>query len=422
MTISHKLFSLGGLLVAPLLLGSGALAGDHTRTPRDDGDVLMYALPLSALGATFLYDDKAGRQDYYKIMLSTALTVEGTKRLVGKLRPDGGSRNSYPSGHTAAAFSGASFLQHRYGAAWGVPAYVLAAYTGYSRVWADAHHVDDVIAGASIAVLNTLFWSEPMDGPLQVQAQAIEEGMAISFNYFGSDHSTVPNPQRYKSSFTFSFGPAHLQHNIVGDSSGSSNFDTEHLRKINDPTTTSLVSWQRRLDKHWELSASAQPFEARDVGTVDQDFSFGSLDFRVGDRVLSRYRKYEVELGASYYLLDTARWALSLGAGAHFQYTSMELVNSAAQSAKKNLHTVTPTVNGILTYRFNPRWSTHLMGHYGELSKINIQTYSVGVNYLIDDRWSTALNYSDLQREIGTASFYDDTRYKIYSISLSYSF
>ena len=50
------------------------------------------------------------------------------------------------------AFSGASFFDGRYGRAWGIPAYVGAVFTGYSRVYAEAHFVDDVVAGASIVL------------------------------------------------------------------------------------------------------------------------------------------------------------------------------------------------------------------------------------------------------------------------------
>ena len=48
------------------------------------------------------------------------------------------------------AFSGATFLQKRYGWSYGLPAYALATFVGYSRVAADRHHWWDCAAGAAI--------------------------------------------------------------------------------------------------------------------------------------------------------------------------------------------------------------------------------------------------------------------------------
>ena len=57
------------------------------------------------------------------------------KRIIRKERPEGRNLfDAFPSGHTSAAFSGASFIQRRYGWKYGKYAYILAAVVGVSRV------------------------------------------------------------------------------------------------------------------------------------------------------------------------------------------------------------------------------------------------------------------------------------------------
>ncbi len=71
------------------------------------GDIIQIALPLGALGATFIADDKEGRWQFTKSFGAGWLTTRGLKILVGKTRPNSGNQESFPSGHTFGAFSGA---------------------------------------------------------------------------------------------------------------------------------------------------------------------------------------------------------------------------------------------------------------------------------------------------------------------------
>lgn len=62
---------------------------------------------------------------------------------------------SFPSGHAATAFAGATallrFLPRR-----AVPLYVLAAAIAWSRVYVGVHYVSDVVVGAGLGVATTL--------------------------------------------------------------------------------------------------------------------------------------------------------------------------------------------------------------------------------------------------------------------------
>lgn len=72
-------------------------------------------------------------------------------------RPDGSSRNSFPSGHTATAFAAATMLHHEYGgrSVWySVGGYTAAVATGISRILNNRHWISDVVAGAGIGIVS----------------------------------------------------------------------------------------------------------------------------------------------------------------------------------------------------------------------------------------------------------------------------
>jgi membrane-associated phospholipid phosphatase len=125
-------------------------------------DVLRILIPASAYGMTYLKDDKTGRSQFLKTFLSTAGVTYGLKLAVDKERPDGGS-HSFPSGHASIAFSGASFIQKRYGWKPGIPAYMAASLAGWICIETDRHYVEDVLTGAAIGTACTYIFTKPFD-------------------------------------------------------------------------------------------------------------------------------------------------------------------------------------------------------------------------------------------------------------------
>ena len=82
-----------------------------------------------------------------KALAETTLITQALKAIVREKRPDGGARDSFPSGHASAAFAMATTLaEYRPHYKW--LAYCVAAYIGWSRVEADRHYWYDVAAGA----------------------------------------------------------------------------------------------------------------------------------------------------------------------------------------------------------------------------------------------------------------------------------
>jgi hypothetical protein len=76
------------------------------------------------------------------------------KEVINSPRPDGSDAKSFPSGHTATAFTGAEFVRMEYGWGWGICAYALATGVGVLRINNDKHWFSDVLTGAGIGIFS----------------------------------------------------------------------------------------------------------------------------------------------------------------------------------------------------------------------------------------------------------------------------
>lgn len=116
------------------------------------GDILRLALPAAALGSTLIFRDQRKSTLRFAASLGTTVALSySLKRIIDKERPNGG-RYSFPSGHASMAFTGAAFLDRRFGWKVGVPAYLLASYTGWTRLYANKHDYWDIMGGAVIGI------------------------------------------------------------------------------------------------------------------------------------------------------------------------------------------------------------------------------------------------------------------------------
>ncbi len=145
-------------------------------------DVAVIAMPVATLAGIIIERDWTG----LKQGALTAVTEVGAslilKYAIREKRPDGSNFHSFPSGHTGIAFANATFLQRRYGWKFGVPAYVLATYVGWGRVYAKKHHWWDVVAGAAIGAGAALIYTRPFaeKHELSLVPSAGPGGMSLS--------------------------------------------------------------------------------------------------------------------------------------------------------------------------------------------------------------------------------------------------
>ena len=107
-----------------------------------------------------------GRSDWPRLLASAGMSyaimagfVNGIKYTAKEMRPDGSTANSWPSGHTATSFVGATLLHKEYGLTrspwWSVAGYGVATATGVMRVLNNRHWISDVMSGAGIGIMST---------------------------------------------------------------------------------------------------------------------------------------------------------------------------------------------------------------------------------------------------------------------------
>ncbi|SFG08004.1 MULTISPECIES: phosphatase PAP2 family protein [Salegentibacter] len=148
------------------------------------GDASVILLPVSAFATSLILKDKTGSWQFTKgFLLNLAVTGAG-KYLINKERPLQGGGYAFPSGHTSVAFQGASFFHRRYGFKYSIPAYILAGFTGYSRLNAKRHDGWDVLAGAAIGIGSTFFFTTPYeDQQMEVTFSSGDDAYLLGFRY-----------------------------------------------------------------------------------------------------------------------------------------------------------------------------------------------------------------------------------------------
>ena len=158
----------------------------QNKTITTSGDILQIAIPAVALGSTFIWndDDTKPTWQFIKAYGSGLILEQALKHIVLKPRPDGSDNYSFPSGHTTSAFSGAAFIQRRYGWKYGIPSYVLASYVGYTRIQAKKHDGWDVLGGAVIGIGTSYLFTKPYSKKkVDVSLNRMDGGYTIGFNY-----------------------------------------------------------------------------------------------------------------------------------------------------------------------------------------------------------------------------------------------
>lgn len=155
----------GGLALLEFLAAQPAAARSGVEVA---ADVLQLALPAAGLGVALGTRDTEGAGQLLVSGGASLVTTEILKVGIDAQRPRGGGGQSFPSGHAAAAFAGASFLARRYGLRVGLPALGAASFVAWSRVHTHDHHVEDVVAGAGISMLSAWLLVQPLPDGLVV--------------------------------------------------------------------------------------------------------------------------------------------------------------------------------------------------------------------------------------------------------------
>ena len=125
-------------------------------------DFLQIAPHAAVFGLDWIgVKSKHDFKDKVGLMLTGGIIMLGTvnalKYTTDQLRPDGSAANSFPSGHTANAFFGATILAKEYADKSifiAIGGYTVATATGYLRMANNRHWSSDVLAGAGIGIIS----------------------------------------------------------------------------------------------------------------------------------------------------------------------------------------------------------------------------------------------------------------------------
>ena len=139
------------------LLGAALLSPSTARAESGDRKVASFASGSGSiiflavgLGLPLLRDGGQGKSNAFRVADSlgtTLILTEGLKALTKEKRPDSSDHDSFPSGHTSAAFAVAAMesqFHPKEAPLW----YLGAATIGWSRLRLNRHHPQDVAFGA----------------------------------------------------------------------------------------------------------------------------------------------------------------------------------------------------------------------------------------------------------------------------------
>ncbi len=388
-------------------------------TIEEIGDITQLLTPIVGLGLTYYYDDTEGRWQFVKSFAASQVITHLAKSAADKRRPNfsdgsiGGS--SYPSGHTSASFAGASFIYNRYGAAWGVPAYGLAAFTGYSRIYADKHYWDDVIAGASIATLSSLYFVNAVDENVaflpKTDGDSIGINVVFSSDFFDSKAPTKkPSGEPFDGKYKFEFFSAFTQfetadpgHPVYG----------VNITDSDDNIATSVVKWSMQADKKNSFSFLWNPFEIRAAGDYQDD------------RAYARYMSNDFKLGwqRSFNVADNV--ITEVGAALITQFNEAEIyINPGDREtiAHNNEWVFYPAVTATLGYKFNQKVSFKVDGTYADNGDGQITDMVAELAYQFDERWDIGAGYSNYDRNNDNSESCKNIQFDSYFIKMGYRF
>ena len=184
-----RIYNKGTRLIASLLfilLPLSSKAGDGV------DDVLQH-LPFVTTCALKAFDGDGGITNRFatSALMSYAITagmVYCLKHTIEERRPDLSDYRSFPSGHAAFAFAGATLLHKTFGkkSIWfSIAGYSVAVATAIDRVHKDRHHIHDVVIGAAIGTGGTILsdWVSKKLFPTNKNMSLSFSGNSIGFTY-----------------------------------------------------------------------------------------------------------------------------------------------------------------------------------------------------------------------------------------------
>ncbi len=420
---------LAAALLAPPAGAQTPGGGDDDAALRRAGDIVHLALPALAAGSAAWKRDWTGLREFGFSFGATAGTVGILKRVYGKSRPDLENNRSFPSGHTAFAFSGASFIWRRYGARFGVPAVAAAGFVGFTRIKGKKHFGDDVVAGAGIALIYNWLLVKPPDGRVKIKPSATAGGYGLTMEIDASRRTNAaipkPDPERpLNFRIGFEFGVMDSRRLYWAAPPGRGTFlSVAPYELAVTPTARFEGSW--RFHGPHEFNFVLAPFEARDYGGFpESQFRFGGADFAAGVETEGRYRFNELLFRYRRQLIQTRRIDFRAGASLAVRETMASVVQEASgTSARVSETEVTPLGHARLGVRLTRRFG--LVGEIDGIYRSGRQWSGGGLAALEvrpAAKWDLLFGYRLLTRKHASDELFNHITFDYFGFGVGYSF
>ncbi len=428
-----KLLAQSALYFSVLGTATSAIAASELTDSRSDsivknGDLLQLAIPLSGYLAAWLHNDWEGAKQLTYSVAGSQLIVDTTKKIVGRKRPSGNSSRSFPSGHAAAGFSGAHFLQMRYGAKWGLPAYAAASYVAYSRVHGKRHFVSDVTASAGISFLVNQYLVSPYSSKgVYLNAQQTDNGMLMNITVteaaFNKERNltdriqTTPKSLHNKIEVGLGSHLTFLAEDLI------TNQYFNHANQVDKLQPYSRITYSRSLSNGNELEAEFIPTELRVTGTASQNFQYGESNYTKGESLLSEYKHYMLgtNLYKEYTPIENFSVKLGLGIYAHHFGYQVANANNHGQYEKRESLLFLPAITTKATYTLLDNLAINGVYRIQSWGKNNHNATKVGINFDINRTWDIGLSYIASSTDLENSSAFDQVSYNGNSIELVFS-
>jgi len=393
-------------------------------------DYLQFLGPVATVGLKL--SGYEGRSDWPRLFASAAMSygimaalVNGIKYTAKEMRPDGTSANSWPSGHTATAFVGATMLHKEYGltrSPWfSVLGYGTATATGVMRVLNNRHWISDVLSGAGIGILS---------GEL---AYALSDLMFKNKGLLRGDisgeHSIVDHPSFFSVSMGMGFGTRNMDFDMDALQGYVSEDGEKDIMNLKFGTSTSVAAegayffnkyigvggrlrvnsmpikgWDKIIDYGWQDLASAyiEVYDEEDQKFNDMmDQMFNDVDFVIESDHLT---EFTADLGVYFNLPVSKRFAL--GSKLLLGRSIMQEVNLDAKSSGKCIEMDS---NGDPTLSKDKEYST--TWDYFTVGGNNTMKFGTGISLTYAHKsnfaWKLFLDY-DFARKTYTMTYDPD--------------
>lgn len=396
-----------GFLLWALLAPEEAAAQEDRSALEKSGDLLAIGIPIAALTTSLLKQDWQGSIQLVGSGVTTQVITETLKHSVGKWRPNAANTFSFPSGHSSGAWTGASFFGSRYGPAWGIPSYVLAAWVSYTRVHEQKHFLDDVASGASLALYSNWLWVTPYHKDVMATPSFSTNGIGLTFDIGGGEPRGLQGPDddeldRFVArwSYTWAFGAADETKNTVqAPENVGTIIDVSRFDTTSNPTTTADFTLTRHF-KRSDLYLQLIPYERRDFGSFPGAVNFNGVTFPANTPTRSAYRWYVLRAGWAWRIVDNENWWARVGAGAQFEDTTVSLTTQT-QSTEVSDTVLYPYVHAAGAWRVFRKF-----GITAEATFATLGDYTFDVSayfwWYPHPRWGLGIGYMYITRDIET--------------------